>query len=675
MKSFLVPDSAQPGYSTIVRHPDYRDGKNPDKHAHITTIYELFQHYVTRSPEHPFLGSRQYDTGARAFGPYTWKTGEAVQTWVDSFGSGLDHVYSKHVVSPTASLFQQPLGIYTINRPEWLVAELGGFRSRRFSVALYDTLGADSIEYIINHAEIQVLVCSIDKIPKLLAIRDKLPELKVIISMDSFDDHGENPATLPFTVSSINVLHKWAESKSIVLLDMKQVSEMGASIPTPPSPPASSDLCTICYTSGTTGNPKGAMSSHANYIFTAKVIQAATNIHSPVHFSFLPLAHCFERSTIYAAILASGSIGFYSGDMLSILSDAQELRPTLMIVVPRLLNRVYDRISTATIYAPGLKGALARMAVSKKLKNLSDGYGNKHALWDRVFFNKIAQLFGGRLENMFSGSAPLDPDVLSFLRIAFGCNIQEGFGMTESSACATASVSGENKGGHVGAPMPGVDIRLRDVPEMSYLTTDTPCPRGEILVKGRNVFLGYYKNEEKTDEAFDDGWLITGDIGQLNNDGTLSIVDRRKNIFKLSQGEYIAPERLEVVYGRHNLVMNIFVYGDSLKSELVAVVVPDPETFVPWAQKITSNPVATLEELIKNRNAVGALLVELEKHGRESKLQGFEIIRNIHCDSVPFDIENNCLLTTTLKLKRNVATSFYRKQLDELYRQINGSSA
>ncbi|KAI8326523.1 acetyl-CoA synthetase-like protein [Martensiomyces pterosporus] len=674
MKSYLVPFSAQPGYSAVMRHPDYKDGKLPSTFGNIATIHELFQHVVTQSPESPFLGTRQFDTRTRAFGQYTWKTAQETAVWVDNFGSGLDHVYARYATPEPGEPTQLPLGIYSINRPEWLVAEFGGFRSRRYSVALYDTLGAESVEYIVNHAEIQVIVCSIDKIPKLLKLRSRIPGLKVIICMDSFDDHGRNPAALPFTVSSIRILQEWAESKGVVLLDMNQVTEMGRAHQTAPTFPESSDICTICYTSGTTGSPKGAVSTHAGYVYAAKSSHLSVPLQNTRYLSFLPLAHCFERNVIYSKMLGGISIGFYAGDIQRILEDAQVLRPTLMVGVPRLFTRIYDRIAAATIHAPGLTGTIARAAISQKLQNLSDGGGVKHALWDRIICNKIAGLFGGRLELMISGSAPIDVNVLSFLRVATCCMILEGYGQTENNACATIGLANDYTAGHVGVPHPGVEVRLRDAPEMGYLTTDKPCPRGEILTRGSNSILGYYKDDEKTKETFENGWLLTGDIGQFNEDGTVKIIDRRKNIFKLSQGEYVAPERLEIVYSRHSLVQNIFVHGDSLKSELVAVVVPDPETFLPWARKIAGSDGATFEELCKDRNIIGALLADLEQHGRTSRLQGFEIIKNAYCDTVPFDIEGNGLLTSTFKLKRSIATAYYHEQLDELYRQMEAQA-
>ncbi|KAI7825423.1 hypothetical protein BX661DRAFT_184508 [Kickxella alabastrina] len=599
MKSYLVPDSAEQGYSAIMRRGATR-----------TAFYELFQHRVNISPNTNLIGSRRFDPLTRKFGAYEWTSAAQAAELVEQFGCGLDH---------------QALGIYSINRPEWLLAEFAGFRSSKYSVALYDTLGADSIEFIIEHSSVAVVVCSIDKVPKLLKLKDKLPSLQAIISMDLFADHGKNPVALPFTVNSIRVLHEWAKSKGVALYDMSELHT--------PRLPKPSDLCTICYTSGTTGEPKGAMATHASYAFSAKSGSVAVPCDNSVYMSFLPLAHCFERNIIYAGMA---------------------LHPTVMAGVPRLFNRIYDRIAAATLYGPGLSGVIARTAIRQKMERLEAGHGTTHPFWDRIVCKKIRQAFGGCLEVMISGSAPIDAKVLNFLRVALA-----GYASTECNATATVSLYNENKAGHVGVPNPGIDIRLRDVPEMNYLATDKPCPRGEVLIRGKS-----------TKAVFDGEWLITGDVGQFNEDGNLKIIDRRKNILKLAQGEYVAVEFLETVYSRCPLIQNIFVHGDSLQSSLVAVVVPDPETFLPWAQKITGNKVASLAELCKNEQVVGALLVELRVLGRETKLQGFEIVREIHCDSVPFDIEGNGLLTATFKLKRNIAKEYYAMQIQNMYAKI-----
>ncbi|KAJ1722944.1 medium-chain fatty acid-CoA ligase faa2 [Coemansia erecta] len=677
MKSFLVPDSAEPGYSAIMRNPRHPTNIFPDPAPNTSTLDELFRFHVHAQPTARFMGTRKYNPVTRKFLDYSFVSRQEALQRVEHFGAGLDLVYQRHAKDARGVMHgtnrQLALGLYSVNRAEWLLAEFGGFRSNKFSVALYDTLGAESVEYIIEHAHIAVIVCSLDKVPRLLRLKDRLPSLRVIISMDAFEDHGRNPAALPFTVNSIRVLHEWAGAKDVVLMDMPQVTQLGQSTPTVARPPKPSDLCTICYTSGTTGRPKGAMATHASYTFSAKSASQSTPVFNPVYLSFLPLAHCYERNNIYAGLVTGGCVGFYSGDILRISEDAQELRPTMMSGVPRLYNRIYDRIAAATIYAPGLSGVIARTAIRQKLERLENGQGFTHPFWDRIVCNKIRQFFGGNLEMLVSGSAPIDAKVLSFLRVALAVTIVEGYASTECNAAATVTLVDEQTAGHVGVPYPGMEIRLRDVPEMNYLATDKPCARGEVLIRGGSVFAGYLNDADQTRAAFDGDWLVTGDIGQFNLDGNLKIIDRRKNILKLSHGEYVAVEFLETVYSRCPLVQNIYVHGDSLESSLVAVVVPDPETFVPWARKISGRSTASLGELCGDEQITGALLVELRVLGREAKLQGFEILAAIHCDPAPFDIEGNGLLTSTFKLKRDLAKKHYDENIQQMYLKLKGS--
>ncbi|KAJ2699866.1 medium-chain fatty acid-CoA ligase faa2, partial [Coemansia spiralis] len=271
-RSYQVPGSAEPGYSAIIRNPDHKDGLRADEYRHVTTVYDLFQHLVAVRGDLPTVGRRPFDPATRTYGAYEWMSAHEVAMAVSEFASGLDQVYEAHVVPlpPTGAVdpddqpyaHQQALGIYSINRPEWLLAEFAGHQMGRYSVALYDTLGADAVEYVVGHGRIGVVVCSIDKVPRLLQLKKRLPLLKVIVSMDSFAAHGQTQAALPFTVNAVRVLHAWAAAAGVALLDVDRVREMGRAQPRAARPPQPADLSTVCYTSGTTGNPKGVMATH-----------------------------------------------------------------------------------------------------------------------------------------------------------------------------------------------------------------------------------------------------------------------------------------------------------------------------------------------------------------------------------------------------------------------------
>jgi long-chain acyl-CoA synthetase len=206
---------------------------------------------------------------------------------------------------------------------------------------------------------------------------------------------------------------------------------------------------------------------------------------------------------------------------------------------------------------------LLQRAVASKLRNLAQGGHYSHSIYDPLIFNKMKNLLGGRVKIMITGSAPISSEVLNFLKICFCAPVCEGYGLTESSAAASLTSTFDPVSGHVGGPLSCIRVKLRDIPEMSYLSTDEN-PRGEILFYGNSIFKGYYKNEEKTAEALIDGWLATGDVGSIFPNGSIKVIDRAKNIFKLSQGEYIAPEKLENIYIQSPYVAQIYVHGDSL---------------------------------------------------------------------------------------------------------------
>lgn len=302
-----------------------------------------------------------------------------------------------------------------------------------------------------------------------------------------------------------------------------------------------------------------------------------------------------------------------------------------------------------------------------------------HAFYDRLICNKIKKGLGmDCLRFMISGSAPLSEDVMTFFRCVLGVPVLEGYGQTEGAACATISHSNEiSTVGHVGGPSGAAEVVLVDVPEMGYLHTDTnhrgmPCEgRGEICIRGPNVFVGYYKEPEKTREAIDDeGWLHSGDIGLWRLDGTLQIIDRKKNIFKLSQGEYVAPEKIENILIASQLIGQCFVYGDSLQSCLVALIVPDEEPVRNWAKSSAPDlDGVSFESLCASEELRGAIMEDIKTLSREAKLTGFETVKGLLLLPEPFTVENG-LVTPTFKIKRQQVRDRYEKEIQALYASL-----
>ena len=434
--------------------------------------------------------------------------------------------------------------------------------------------------------------------------------------------------------------------------------------------PKADDIYMFCYTSGTTGDPKAAMLTHKNLLSAANSTMQVGGINldeDDCMISYLPLAHSFEKCLFTACLLSGMKIGYYNGDPLKLLDDLKALGPTAFPSVPRLFNRIYDKIQAGVKEKSSIQQSLVNRAVNTKLHYLKHGTYYTHSLWDNLVFNKFKALIGGNVKIMLTGSAPINPDVLSFLKVCFCAPIHEGYGQTESSAASCLTSAFDPNAGHVGGPVSCIRIRLRDIPEMQYLSTD-PQPRGEICYQGNSIFCGYFKNEEKTKEALsEDGWLASGDVGVVFPNGSIKIIDRAKNIFKLAQGEYIAPEKLENVYVQSPYVAQVFVHGESTEAWLMAVCV---------AEKPEVRKLAVAKGWLAEGEDVAGILNKPELHkailenfgelAKANKLSGLEKIKKIHLTDELFSVEND-VLTPTFKIKRNVAKKKYQEQITAIY--------
>jgi len=334
-----------------------------------------------------------------------------------------------------------------------------------------------------------------------------------------------------------------------------------------------------------------------------------------------------------------------------------------MIGPPRIFNRIYDKIHSQ-LASNVVSRTLFNYAYNAKLSQLHTTGEELSPLWDKLVFSKLAALIGGRVRIIISGSAPLSPNVQDFLRICFLSKVVQGYGLTETTCIVSISDPHDPTSGHVGAPAVSVEVKLVDVPEMNY-TSSGKVQQGEICVRGPGIFKGYYQMPEKTAEDIDrENWFHTGDIGEWLPNGTLKIIDRKKNIFKLAQGEYVAVEYLETVYMRCPYVAQIFAYGDSLQNYLVAIVVPDPDSLIPAAAQ--QGFKEGIKDLCRNPQIKKFVFNSLIKVAEKAKLKGFEKIKNIHLEPEPWTAENG-LLTPTLKARRPELKKHYSKIIESLY--------
>lgn len=541
-----------------------------------------------------------------------------------------------------------------------------------FSVSLYETLGPDTTEFIINHANLACVVTSITHVPTLLKLKPRLPSLKFIVTVEPLDA-AENELQ---ECSKKALLSALAADQGVQIHSLPEVEALGTACGRPYNPPQPSDIVTINYTSGTTGNPKGVVLTHYNAVATMSASLSGNSIdETAIVASYLPAAHIYERMVEQMIFWAGARIGFFHGNVLELVDDLKVLKPTLFPSVPRLYNRFGGVIKSQTVDAPGFRGTLSRHIVQTKLANLKDKENptNKHFLYDRIWAKKVAAALGlERVDMMISGSAPLDPTLQQFLSVVFSNRFIQGYGLTESFGATLGQLPGDHDVGTCGVPLSCIEVCLLSVPDMEYTVDDKPYPRGELLLRGPSVFKEYYKNEEETKKAFtEDGWFKTGDIASIDEKGRVQIIDRRKNVLKLAQGEYVSPEKIEGVYlNGCNYLASAFVHGDSLQPFLVGIFGVQPDIFAPWASKILGSHIeatdmAAINAACNQDKIKKAVLRDFDKAGRK-KLTGFEKVKNILLAVEPFTVDNETL-TPTLKLKRPVAAKKYRKELDVLY--------
>ncbi|CAH9077328.1 unnamed protein product [Cuscuta epithymum] len=636
----------KPSVGPVYRSVFAKDGF-PAPIPGLDCCWDIFRLSVEKYPNNPMLGRRKIVDGKP--GNYVWLTYKEVFDIVIKIGNSIRSCGVEE---------GEKCGIYGANCPEWIISMEACNAHGLYCVPLYDTLGAGAIEFIICHAEVKITFCEEKKIPELLKTFPKASQyLKTVVSFGKVTPEQKDELE-----SFGTVIYSWEEFLS---LGEDKNFDLPAKKKT--------DICTIMYTSGTTGDPKGVLISNNNIVtLIAGVKRLLESVNeslsmNDVYISYLPLAHIFDRVIEECFINHGASIGFWRGDVKLLIEDIGELKPTIFCAVPRVLERVYSGLQQKLSAGGFLKSKLFNFAYAYKFYNMKKGCKHDEAspVCDKVVFSKVKEGLGGRVRLILSGAAPLASHVETFLKVVACAHVLQGYGLTET--CAGTFVSLPNRVdmlGTVGPPVPNVDVCLESVPEMGYDAL-SEIPRGEVCVKGETLFSGYYKREDLTKEAIVDGWFHTGDVGEWQSNGSLKIIDRKKNIFKLSQGEYVAVENLENIYGEIFVIDSIWVYGNSFESFLVAVINPNQPAVEKWAKE---NGIAgDFDSLCGNPKVKEYIHGELTKIAKEKKLKGFEFIKSLHLDPVPFDMERD-LLTPTFKKKRPQLLKYYQTVIDNMYR-------
>ncbi|KAK9463150.1 eukaryotic long-chain fatty acid CoA synthetase (LC-FACS) [Lipomyces oligophaga] len=665
-----IPGSQEKGYSPIYRNAASLDGPIERLHPAIGTMYDAFENTVRNFTDSKCLGHREYMPQYKKWSHYIWETYGQVAERRTDFGSGLVKLARDVVGMADPQKF--PVAIYSPNRPEWVITDLACHAYNLYGVTLYDSLGPESSEFIMNVTESPILVASLSNIPTILAIKNKIPHLKVIICMDELESNHDAPGS-----TKRQLLQSWTKLHGLHLYSFSEVEQIGRDALIPHNPATPSDLITVNFTSGTTALPKGVALTHANAVAAVSGLAMHIKLDNQKaamrSLSYLPLAHIYERLSLCLALTFGSAYAFFHGVITEVLEDIQEVRPVFFSSVPRLLNRIEEGIRAKTISAPGLPGAISRRAVSAKLQDLENGGFGRIKFWDTIWSRKVRKNIGlDDLEVVVSGSAPIAISTHKFLKAALARPVLQGYGLTESFAFGLIGQFGDPSTGHCGPPTVSTELRLKDVPEMNYFSTDKPYARGELQLKGPMIFKGYLKDPQKTAEAFDGEWFSTGDVAMIDDLGRVAIIDRVKNFFKLAQGEYVSPEPIENYYlAGCDQISQSFVTGDSVQNFIVGIFGINPETFAPFASKVLKRPISPtdLHQLAEagNDKAVRlALMKEIDRIGIQAKLKGFERVRNFVLKVEPFTIEND-LLTPTMKTKRPQAVKYYSRDIENMY--------
>ncbi|GMH58817.1 hypothetical protein TL16_g02692 [Triparma laevis f. inornata] len=638
--STSFPSSADQTHSAFFTHREQQNVSETLRGS--TTCYATFQDGVKNFPNNNCLGSILQDPAVSDTPSISYQTYAEVQKSVRNLSS---HLTSLDLTPPDDDGLRL-LGIFMSNSADWIVAEQAAYSNNAAVVPLYSTLGPQAISFILKQTNLKTVVCSFKELPHLTNAKNEDPS--IALSHIILSSRPVNPSDLPNTPNL--TIHSLADYK---------FSGLSGFVPNPPSP---NDLATICYTSGTTGNPKGVLLSHANFVAVASAcLETVVDLEqTDKHFSYLPLAHIFERTMHVALYKCGASVIFSSGDIRTLKNELAVAQPTIFIAVPRVLQKFHDGIMAKVKEADAMKQNVFNMALDQKLEGLKSNVTTRPQ-WDAMVFGPTKQKLG--LQNvrfLVTGGASISAKLKNFFRCLLAVPVLEGYGQTECCAAMTlTSPQDHSTSGHVGVPIPCCKVRLEDVPEMGYFSSDNKhgeeekvLGRGEICVKGAGVMAGYYKNAPATKSAIDaDGWLHTGDIGAWTANGQLKVIDRKKDLFKLSQGEYVSPEKVENILLSCDSIAQVFVWGVDSESYPVAVAIPDP-----IAAKAAKSPAELLQ----------TILAEIRKTSKAASLMGFETVKKCMLDTTPFGVENN-LLTPTMKLRRPQLTAKYKEALLKLY--------
>lgn len=538
------------------------------------------------------------------------------------------------------------VAILSENRPEWAITDFAVISVQGILVPIYHTNKAKQIEFILQDSSAKVLVVSKPSLlQEVLEVRQNLKDLTKIVLIEA-----DGPLDIPQDVMSFqNLLELGANQKSKCETKLRELIQTANE----------DDIVSFVYTSGTTGNPKGVMLSHKNFMSNVKSTSSIVEVEPHwVALSFLPLSHSLERMAGHYLIIYNAGIIAYAEGVNEVVKNLPEVKPDVMVSVPRLYEKMYAGILNAINEGSALKKKIFLWAVEvgkewfytnleKRTPSLS--LKLKHKLADKLVYSKLRELTGGRLRFFVSGGAALAKDINEFFH-AIGLPILEGYGLTETSPVLTVNTFENLRLGTVGQPIPGVELKIAE--------------DGEIMAKGPNVFKGYFNRPDATEEAFRDGWFLTGDVGVIDADGFLTITDRKKDIIVTSGGKNVAPQNIEGLLATDNFISQAVVFGDKQKY-LAALVIPDFQMLGNWAKE-NGITYSNRQELIQNPKVIELYNERIKELIKD--LPSYEQIKKFALLPEEFSTETG-ELTPSLKVRRKVVQEKYAEIIGGLFEE------
>lgn len=540
----------------------------------------------------------------------------------------------------------------------WLAMSHGAASQSMPIVTAYDTLGEEGLRHSMVATKAKVIFLDPHLLPTLTNVLKDATEIKHVVWNSQNKVKQEHIDKLTSAYPNVKVI------------SFDDLKKLGEEHPTDPVPPKPEDLCCIMYTSGSTGTPKGVPLKHSNVIAAVAGVSVITKPFigpGDSVLTYLPLAHILEFVFENASLHWGATMGYGNPKTLSDVSvrnckgDIREFKPSVLVGVPAVWENVKKGIVGKVSAGSALLQKVFWGALWLKTQLMATGVPGSGVL-DAVVFNKVKEATGGRLRLCMNGGGPVSKDTQKFISMAI-CPMIIGYGLTETTAMGTLQNPAEWTSESIGAMPAAVEAKLVDFPDAGYYATNKPNAQGEVWLRGPSIMEGYYENDKETKEAMTpDGWFKTGDIGEWDANGHLKLIDRKKNLIKTQNGEYIALEKLESIYRSATVVANICVFADDSKAKPIAIIVPAEPALKKLAQANGIN-AGTLEELVHNKKLNGAVLKELQNSGRAGGLAGIEIIEGVVLSDEEWTPQNVCLPKLPVShslLQPRILTCFHR---------------